>query len=142
MPTENDTIEVDIHTVEKQAPDLATALGQLEQALASYNELQTEILPLQEKGLVVPNLAQRVHSSHQKIARAMDGILPLLRKHESNEAVIAVAMGAYQEGMLYMQAILFGIHYSRVSSRQSPFQHLLREAYHLIEKQQQRLVSG
>ena len=132
--------EVDISVVEEQAPELATALGGLEKALGAYIELQEEILPLQAKGLAVPNLPERTHRLERAIADALDTVQPLLRKYESKEAVLVVAMKGYQEGMMYMQGILFGIHYARVSTRHDkPFRRLHEEAYHLLSRQRSRL---
>lgn len=132
--------EVDFSTVQAQAPDLAKALTQLDVAITKLNDLQAEILPLQEKGLVVPNINQRIHANQQAIAVAMDNTHGLLHKYQENEAVIAVAGAAYNEGMAYIQGIVFGVHYGRVALKhEKPFQRLLAEAYHMLERQQNRL---
>lgn len=121
-------------------PKVDTAAKNLDRCIDEFIELQQEILPQQEKGLVIPNVEERIFSSQSKLADCIDALVSAMKECEDME-VIQVAMGVHSVGVQYFQGVFFGIHYSRMAIAKKGdriFARLLHSAYAQLNKTRQQ----
>lgn len=143
--TDNSTSQMTPDEVHNQAmktlskdPDLLKAANALQSAVNAIDELNNEMLPMQQKGMVIPNLEQRVHAAQQALARNIDELIIAMRKSNAPDAV-QVAMQVHSLGVSYFQGVFFGVHYARtnlVAQGDRTFQRMFHQAYQLLQRTQ------
>jgi hypothetical protein len=110
-----------------QDPALEAATNELEKCILKFDELQREILPKQQKGIIIPNVEELIYATQKNLAEAIDGVVVAMRNSDNQDAV-AVAMTVHTIGVQYFQGVFFGICYTEIMTSYEgdrPFQRLL-----------------
>jgi hypothetical protein len=127
-----------------RSPRVKTAVEHLLTALHEYQQIEAELVPKQQSNLVDPSAGQKIHNAQFKLVRAMDTMVSTLKGEEDQE-VGQIAMAYYQKGMFFVQSFVFSLHYARITQRFGnigAFEYLLKEAYALLSKNQERSTPG
>jgi len=131
-----------LRSILERDPAVKAGVNMVEDAIGAIDTLQAEILPQQQKGLEVPNSAQRTLAAQRQLARAIDTINKAMQSCTDKE-VVQLGMSIQNVGVQYFQGIFFSIHYSRVvfvHQGDRTFQRLLDGGYKMFERTRQRKV--
>lgn len=121
----------------RPADDLDRAVHEAIRSMNAWSDLEKEILPKYEQGIVVEGIEIRVNVIQDDIAKSLDVLTDTL-EHErfQEDKRLPKAIEITQHLLVHLQSIVFGNHYTRVANvtgHKQPFSYLLRESRKLLE---------